>query len=457
MPPGRQMGTRAELWRTGELRQPGGQVDHLGRAAVDWSVTIPGNKKRPSARGGAVLLILFSLPFAGGGTLVGYLAGSMVLSWARAQSWEEVPARILAADLESHRGDDSITYEVTAVYEYSVMGQTYTSDAVSFGLGSDNIGSFHQDAYRELRGYVGTGRSFRCFVDPDDPSQAMLYRDMRWGLLGLEVIFALVFAGVGYGLMFAAIWGGRAVAAEGRLREAQPEQPWMWKKEWADGRVPSGAKGTVIGRFIFATLWNLISAPALFFVPAEVAGGNRMALVALIFPIIGVLLAAWAVHALLQWKKFGGSVFEMHACPGVLGGYLEGRIDTGIRWTIDDDIELTLRCVRRETSGSGKNRSTTERVLWHDSALVPGGSLVAGPNGASIPVRFAIPYDAGPASDADASSPILWKLEAEAEMPGVDFAASFDVPVFITGDSDPEFEAEPTEAPAIAEHDAAAG
>ena len=60
-------------------------------------------------------------------------------------------------------------------------------------------------------------------------------------------------------------------------------------------------------------------------------------------------------------------------------------------------------------------------------------------------MRFAIPYDAGPGSDAEASPPISWHLEAEAEMPGVDFDVEFKVPVFKTDRSNPAFAAESAE------------
>ena len=139
--------------------------------------------KKPTRRA-VIFLMLFALPFAGGGTFVGYLAGSMLVNWARAGSWVEVPARILHTDLDVNHGDDSTTYRVEATYEYTHMGTTYVSDRVTFGVGSDNIGSFHEDKYRELRDYVGSGDRFRCFVNPDDPTEAVLYRELRWGKFG---------------------------------------------------------------------------------------------------------------------------------------------------------------------------------------------------------------------------------------------------------------------------------
>lgn len=413
----------------------------------------PGKK---SNRRAVVFLILFSLPFAGGGTFVGYLAASMLVDWGQALTWEETPARVLSADLDVNHGDDSTTYRVRAVYEYSYMGETYTSDVVSFGFGSDNIGSFHQDKHAELSGYLSSGALFRCYVNPSDPTEAVLYRELRWGLLGLQIVFALVFGLVGYGLMFAAVWGGRLQKEADKLKESRPDEPWLWEKEWVDGRIRAGSKGKMIGALIFATIWNLISAPVLFFVPDEVGKGNNLALIGLIFPAIGLLLAWWAVYAVLQWRKFGNSTFEMQTTPGVLGGWLEGRVHTNIRTRPEDGYRLTLNCKRTESSGSGKNRSSSTKVLWQDTVVIPGNHVLAGPHGATIPVRFGIPYDAGPETDTEGSGTVTWQLEVAAELPGVDFSTHFDVPVFFTEDSDPELEVELSDAGGSAMRDPAA-
>ena len=143
----------------------------------------------------------------------------------------------------------------------------------------------------------------------------------------------------------------------------------------------------------------------------------------------------------MQFRKFGNSIFEMDATPGVLGGVLNGRIQTNLRTRPDEGVRLMLSCIRRVTSGSGKNRSTREKVLWQDTFLVPGGETASGPRGVSVPVSLTIPYESGPESDPEASSPVEWRLEAAAELSGVDFAARFEIPVFRTDDSDPETEA----------------
>ncbi|MGD8328681.1 MAG: DUF3592 domain-containing protein [Acidobacteriota bacterium] len=408
-------------------------------ARISTTVEKDSKDGKKSGRGAVIFLFLFALPFAGAGTFVGYLGVSGIIAWSRAQSWVEVPARIISADLDVNHGDDSTTYRVRAEFQYDWDGRSYTSHRVAFGSGSDNIGSFHQDKYDELRRYAGTDRLFRCFLNPEQPGEAVLYRELRWGMLGFEAVFAAVFCLVGYGLMFAAIYGSRKVKEAEKLQAARPDEPWVWEEDWVDGRITANSRGKMIGAILFATLWNLISAPLIFILPGELAEGNWLILIGALFPLIGALLAFYAIYALLQWRKFGNTEFELFSNPGVLGGWIEGRVHTNIRGRDGGPFQLTLSCIRKETRGSGKNRTTTEKTLWQDTATVAPGALLAGPHGASVPVRFAIPFDAGPQSDKQASDPIEWRLSVAAELPGVDFSTQFDVPVFKTPDSDAGF------------------
>ncbi len=102
----------------------------------------PSQAKGPSSRRAVIFLLLFLLPFAGGGTFVAYLAGSMVTTWVRAQSWQEVPARILSLDLDSSTSDGSTTYRLEATYEYAFGERLYpdlcpgnwTADSENFSI-----------------------------------------------------------------------------------------------------------------------------------------------------------------------------------------------------------------------------------------------------------------------------------------------------------------------------------
>ena len=397
-------------------------------------------RKSKSSRFGAGCLILFALPFAGVGVFMGGWSAMTLLDYTRMQGWQEVPCTILETELEEHSGDEGgTTYEVKARYRYTFNGRQHTGNRVSLDTGGDNIGSFHQDVHAELQQHRQQRRPFRCFVNPGEPSESVLYRELRFGLLVFKVGFALAFGGAGLGLIIGGAFAGRKATAEKQLTAAHPDRPWLWKEEWAAGRIRSSSKTTMRVALAFAVFWNLISSPVLFFVPQEVfEKGNDLALLALLFPLVGLALIVWAAREVLRWRKYGESVFEMAATPGVLGGSLAGVIRASKPLAPSEGFQLALSCIEKQTSGSGKNRSTTETTCWQDERVIE--RPLSGPGEpTAVPLAFAVPYDMPASTTESGDREITWKLEVSAAVPGIDYYAAFDVPVFKTEQSRPDF------------------
>ena len=253
----------------------------------------------------------------------------------------------------------------------------------------------------------------------------------------LQAIFAITFCGVGAGL----IWWGRYSAGKAgeiaHLKAAHPESPWMWKPEWAGGRIVGSTKATMVFTWVFAIFWNLISAPLLFVIPREVLEKqNYLGLIGLLFPVVGVGLLYWAARATARWKKFGSSVFEMAAVPGVIGGRLSGTIQTNFVTAPQDGCHLKLTSLRRRR-GRGKNSSTTEKILWQEEQTISRERLRPAYRGTSIPVDFRIPYECDETNETNYYDQIIWRLEADAEVAGVDYKTQFETPVFKTAESCP--------------------
>jgi len=192
----------------------------------------------------------------------------------------------------------------------------------------------------------------------------------------------------------------------------------------------------------FATFWNLLSAPMLCAgIPAQMHRDPTVA-IALAFPLIGVGLLWWAVRETLEWRKFGASVFEMAAVPGVVGQALAGRIQTRLGHAPPGGAVIRLTSYRRTVTGTGRNRTVSEHILWRDEQAVPPTALEAGPTGLAIPVEVRIPADATETNETNPRDSYRWRLDVTAAVPGLDYAESFDVPVFRTAAS-PEPAARP--------------
>jgi hypothetical protein len=217
-----------------------------------------------------------------------------------------------------------------------------------------------------------------------------------------------------------------------------PDEPWMWQKEWATGRIRSSSKRMMLFSGAFALFWNAVSVPAIASqLPEALSRGDQDALWMVLFPIVGLGLLVWAVLSTMQWRRFGTAEFEMATVPGVIGGELRGTLHLGTRLHPPNGFDLKLVCVHRVRSG-GKNNSTSEFIQWQEERKVRAEESGYGPHGTTIPVAFTVPYDCDPSSPTPSSDQILWRLEARADIPGVNLKTRFEVPVFKTPESDPE-------------------
>jgi hypothetical protein len=90
-------------------------------------------------------------------------------------------------------------------------------------------------------------------------------------------------------------------------------------------------------------------------------------------------------------------------------------------------IRVALDCV--DVPSIQSDSSST--VLWRDQVSLPLSAIDFGPGSARIPVSITAPADQRPTSMADrARGHIEWRVHVEADMPGIDYRAGFDVPVF---------------------------
>lgn len=315
-----------------------------------WTTKIAG--KTTGSKSAGVLLSLFALPFAAVGVGALVWGGATLVRWHEASGWTPVSAEITSVTLEEHHGDDSTTYETTATYRYDIASRTHTGNRVAIGLGADNVGDFQRRIYRQLNAAHESRTPVTAYVDPEDPSRAVLNRELRPGLLALQGVFALVFGGAGFGLLIGARVARKRRAAEQVLRTQFPGEPWRWRPEWTDGRIAGSAGGAAYGAIAFAVLWNLVAVPIGFFVPGEIANGNTVAAVALLFPLIGVGLAAWAARAWLRLKRFKVATLTLPRIPVALGGRLRGtiRVEAEVPVTTDGPTCRALAARRERES-----------------------------------------------------------------------------------------------------------
>jgi hypothetical protein len=246
----------------------------------------------------------------------------------------------------------------------------------------------------------------------------------------------LAFALVGFGLMAGAAVGRGKIGAEAKAAWEHPDEPWKWRSDWAAGHVLDGGKNDTLGMITFAVLWNLVALPAGWLGWEEgVKHGVALASIALLFPAVGVGLAVWAARGVIRVKRFGVSRLDLASVPVPVGRTLAGTIRTRLTTTPEGGFTLTLSALRITRSGPDNDRST--RVLWQEEAQTP-GQLSGGTDGVRVvaPVAIRIPPEAPSTDHSAIDDEVVWRLEVRAAEPGVDYTATFELPIYRTADSD---------------------
>ncbi|MBN1125311.1 MAG: DUF3592 domain-containing protein [Sedimentisphaerales bacterium] len=216
--------------------------------------------KKTGTRIGVGFFAIFAL--AG----LGFLVPFFILPIVRildARDWLPVPCKILRAEVKSHSGDDGTTYSVYIFYQYDFNDQTYKADRYNFMGGSSSGRSGKQavvDSYRSAKNPV-------CYVNPEDPTQAVLQRGFTWNLLfGLiPMVFVLVGIGGIIGVSRTARRKARKISRADWLPETQTdriEQDNIYGPPTTSTTGPVilkaryGRSAKLFGMIFFAVFWN---------------------------------------------------------------------------------------------------------------------------------------------------------------------------------------------------------
>jgi hypothetical protein len=218
---------------------------------------------------------------------------------------------------------------------------------------------------------------------------------------------------------------------ESLLAQRSPEL-WRSNRLWASGRIPaSAAASSLIGEWLFGLVFTV--AGLLLLYAMTLSDGPNMwvgYVVATSFAVAGVWLLVVTIRKTVATRRYR-SVLVLETVPAPIGGALRAHIeihtDAG-RFDAARAIELRLSCLRRRHV---KGR-TEDIVVWQDSTEVAPSALLRRPGGVKLPIEFGIPADAEPSGMLKLTGRVVWRVEVIADVPGVDYIAQFEVPVFPT-------------------------
>jgi hypothetical protein len=413
--------------------------------------------------------LLFGLIFAsGGGFILLETSWPMWQNWQQAQDWRPASARLLSVS-----GADNDT---RADYRYDFAGRSYQATGVGVSEFKDNIGSYHRDMQEYLREIQRNGDILPIWVNPANPSQAVIDRDMRWGLFAMTSGFCSIFLLIGLGVIVASLRSSSQAGSRSRPTYWQMRKTWQraqkdnavklgfvefcqqhyaelgtqgevesdnvtaseWqsRKGWESARIYSNAGRGVWFFWVFAVVWNAISTPIVFILPEELHRNNYLALIAVLFPVVGLLLLYKAINRTLEYRHFGKVVYRMDPYPGGIGGHVGGHIQVKNldfrRASEAETLLVKVECVYSYMSGSGDNRSRRESIKWAEQGEPKIDNAL---EGVSLAFRFDIPAGLPPADVEQSGDYHFWRLGINAEIPGIDLDRSYNIPVFATSET----------------------
>ncbi|MBD3241389.1 MAG: DUF3592 domain-containing protein [Chitinivibrionales bacterium] len=362
--------------------------------------------------GGRKFLVFFFGIFALVGAVGFYFLGILpAYRLIRAQSWQEVPCRVVSSDVAVSSSSDGDTYRVDITYAYRYNGREYQSDRYNFSMGySSGYGG-----KKEVVDAHPAGMKTVCYVDANDPSEAVL--DRRPGLYLLLGLFPLPFLLVG---IFGPTFLARATNRQARLR-ADPARAVGAMDLGSDSPNPrvlkprTSAKAKLIGVSFFAILWNGIiwSILAFAILPGfRGGGGDLFGLIFMVpFVLVGLAAAGGVVYMALAMAN-PVPTLEL----GSTQLYPGAR--TKLAWRIDgnvykmDNFRISLEGRETVTYRRGTN-TYTDHHTFCDAALYESRMAEDFRNGSA---EFKIPDSAMPSFGADHNK-IEWHLHVHGSIP----------------------------------------
>lgn len=352
--------------------------DNAAVPDADKPISEPGQ-----AAGTGCLRLFFFVFFAAGCAAIYFLSIKPIWQVAQAGSWMETPCRILSSQVAVTRDSDGDSYKAAIEYAYVFEGDEYRGSQARFTQTSG------RSAARRLVSQYPPGTDTLCFVNPAQPSEAVLDRSSLAG--AWQGLFGLIFVAVGLG----GIIGAPHLA--GRNRTIKNAPGGVWTQSSGALAAPPVENALVlkprqspvmgcVGISIFAVFWNAITWTIIYF--TLIKDGPRefvwfAAIILGIFALLGLLMIAGAVQNFLalfnprpvltlreplllpggelalEWSIPGGAR-RLRRLSLLLKGREEATYSRGTTTVVDKHVFFTAPLV--ETTDSATAQSGSARL-----------------------------------------------------------------------------------------------
>jgi hypothetical protein len=367
-------------------------------------------------------IALLALAFIGGASWSVLWAFPTIQKFATSESWPATPCKVISSRVQSHESNDnSTTYSVDILYSYKVNGQEFKSSRYDF-IGGSSSGA---QSKREIVSHYHAGKMATCYVNPNNPSEAVLSPGWNWKALLLLFPLGLTLVGAGglIGIYRSQrrkqsdenIWAlKRAGGATGTTVTSQAAQSVShsgFTSTTATLKPAQTARSKFIILLIFAVIWE--GGLAIFFrswwtsgAQFELCGG----VFASFFYVVGVIIIIALIYSGLALVN---PTAEIDLSPSQLPLGTKATVSWRMKGRTDRISKLTIRLEGREEARYRRGTSTyTDRNVF---AIIPVVETTSAIEIGRGEVSFTIPHNTMHSFQAP-NNKIIWEIKLRGEI-----------------------------------------
>ena len=243
--------------------------------------------------------------------------------------------------------------------------------------------------------------------------------------LQLQLLTSAILLGMP-AVLLTAVRREKRTQAESRARQQEhPDRPWLWRDDWEQLVIRDEA--SFRRDWYWPALIGLAGLPALAALPIALRDRQPAALVA---TVVAAALLLWFLYMVVRRIKYGVSLCRLEAVPIVPGETFHGIVETSLARPPVEGFRVTLSFTVEHPEADSDGRTVQKRdVFWRHEQVVRTSTI--GPRGIAVRVSSPIPLD--PRSLSRRFVPPgheKWWLDVSAAMPGINYASTFELPVF---------------------------
>jgi uncharacterized protein DUF3592 len=359
------------------------------------------------------MVLFFLVFFVAGAAVLWFLTLRPVSRVVAAQMWPAVPCLVVESHVDESSDSDGTTYKAVIHTSYTYEGRQYTSNRYDFV----DVYSSGYDGKKAVVDQYPAGAQTTCYVNPADPSEAVLKRGFsaRY-LVGLVGLIFLLPGLIG---MIWVVSAGRKRKAPSLLVDAASPFGVTDPQGEASAAGPvelrpqAGPVGKLFGMIFVSLFWNgivwTIGWFAILGQPEKRPEGCAIAFLS-IFALIGLLLIYGTFRQLLILFNPRPKLTLSPGSPSIGGTtYLQWRLSGGTGGV--QHLKITLEGREEAQYRRGTNTATDKEIF----AVIPLVDATDSYQMASGSTSFVVPADTMPSFRSDHNK-IVWTIKAQLEI-----------------------------------------